>query len=135
MKRLFTILLSVALLFNSCVFIETKVTALEIDKVRHTAMYRLDHPVKAHLKDGSLVLYEAGFIAAADTIRTKGVKYDLSRQNTCLVLTMPLSEVASLESYNKQIAAGPSIFATSGLVFVFLLLIYAAALSAYGGMA
>ncbi len=135
MKIFSVMLLAVLLLLTSCVYIETKVKPMEVNDLRQIAQFRIEKSVKAHLKDGSVVLYEAGFTALSDTIRTKGVKYDLGRKNTCLVLTIPLSEVAELEYYQKQIAAGPSILGTTGYFFIIFLLAYAAGMSAMSGTA
>ena len=121
--------------FNSCVYIETRVQPLSVSDLRQSLNYHIEKPVKAHLNDGSVVLYEEGMEVLADTIRTVGIKYDISRKNSGKVNNIPLTEVASLEYYQKNFATGLSILGSTGIFFIIILMAYAAAMVGIGSMA
>ena len=60
MKILLTILILGSMLFISCVYIGTRVEAIAVDKLRENSEFVIEKPTKAHLRDGSVVLDEAG---------------------------------------------------------------------------
>ena len=58
-------------------------------------------PVKAHLRDGSTVLYRAGVLLARDTLRGPGVRYALTLRDSIVISHVPLDSVAAMESFRR----------------------------------
>ena len=119
---------------NSCVFIETRIQPLSVSDLRQSSNYRIAKPVKVHLQDGSMVLYNAGFKVEADTIRTIGIKYEHNQIKGSRVPSLPVTEIVYLEAYYQGIAAGPSILVTAGILLLLFVTIYAAGMSAMSSM-
>jgi hypothetical protein len=65
-------------------------------------------PVKAHLRDGSTVLYQAGVLLARDTLRGPGVRYDLTLRDSSAVSVVPLDSVAAMESFRRATNGAPT---------------------------
>ncbi len=86
----------------SCAYVPTFVKPLDKEEIGRRHSYRITKPVKAHLHDGSLVIYKSGFEAVADTIITTGRKYDITRHHPELAAKIPLNRVASLEYYTAS---------------------------------
>jgi len=111
-------------LFGSCVMISTHVAPLDKDKVAQDGGYMIKKPVKAHLHDGSVVVYENGFVAVNDTIRTSGIKYNLTRDDSLIIQMLPTSEVAEYEYYRKFWHADTFLLTLTGDAF-YIILFYA----------
>ncbi len=58
-------------------------------------------PVKAHLRDGSTVLYRAGVLLARDTLRGPGVRYGLTLRDSTAVSVVALDSVVAMESFRR----------------------------------
>ena len=83
-------------------------------------------PVKAHLRDGSTVLYRTGVLLARDTLRGAGMRYGLTLRDSTAVLVVPLDSVVAMESFrrstNVPASAIVSTLATGATVFAGVLL-------------
>src|SRR2546428_166516 len=83
-------------------------------------------PVKAHLRDGSTVLYRTGVLLARDTLRGPGMRYGLTLRDSTAVLVVPLDSVVAMESFRRttNVAASAivSTLATGATVFAGVLL-------------
>jgi hypothetical protein len=64
---------------------------------------RVGTPVKAHLLDGSTVLYAAGLTVHSDTLRGRGQRYDLRLRFQGPVDLVPLDSVAGMETFRTGI--------------------------------
>ena len=115
-------------LFSSCTFITTHVEPLDTETVRQDSAYIFEKPVKAHLTDGSVVLYRNGFIVKNDTIITNGIEYNLTRSDSSAVKNIPAAEVTRFEYLKYCWDAG--IFFTSATGYSLILLIIAAGIGA-----
>jgi len=80
----------------------------------------LETPVKAHLRDGSTVLYRSGVLLARDTLRGPGVRYGLTLRDSSAASVVPLDSVLAMESFrratNGSRTAIASTLATAGLL-------------------
>src|SRR2546422_3052919 len=65
-------------------------------------------PVKAHLRDGSTVLYRTGVLLARDTLRGPGVRYGLTLRDSTAVLVVPLDSVVAMESFRRATNGAPT---------------------------
>ena len=75
-------------------------------------------PVKAHLKDGSVVVFRNGVTVHRDTLRGAGVRYDLRLAEQGEVPWLTLDQVVGVESYQERVdgatSAAVSVLATVG---------------------
>ncbi len=98
----------------SCVFHSAQVTPLD---VRH-APTEVTSPVKAHLVDGSTVLYPTGVRIANNTLITSGSRYALGTPVLSQSGPIPLDSVVGMESYDTKINMGKSVAATGAAIAV-----------------
>lgn len=66
-------------------------------------------PVKAHLIDGSTVVYPNGLTLSQDTLRGEGTRFDLALRNPTRTLTIPLDSVVGLEAFRTRLDEGRTI--------------------------
>lgn len=66
-------------------------------------------PVKAHLSDGTVVLFRSGARFTADSVRGDGVRYDLARLDSAAVPGAPLQELVALETFYPGVNAGETV--------------------------
>ena len=91
-----TIVFCVALLLSACVVHRLEVTPVETDAGEPVAVTT---PVKAHLNDGSTVVFAEGVTVSGELIRGDGVIYDLTLEESRSVSEISLADVAAMESY------------------------------------
>lgn len=120
-------------LFSSCTFITTHVEPLDTETVRKDSAYMFEKPVKAHLTDGSVVIYRNGFIVKNDTIITNGVKYDLTRTDSSFVRNIPAADVAVFEYLKFRWDAGIFFASGTGYFLIFMMIASAIGAGATGG--
>ncbi len=65
-------------------------------------------PVKAHLRDGSTVLYRRGVLLARDTLRGPGVRYGLRLSDSTAVSVVALDSVVAMESFRRATNGAPT---------------------------
>src|SRR3989442_3474830 len=65
-------------------------------------------PVKAHLRDGSTVLYRTGVLLARDTLRGPGVRYGLKLSESNAVSVVALDSVVAMESFRRATNGAPT---------------------------
>jgi hypothetical protein len=63
-------------------------------------------PVKAHLNDGRVAVFEGGVAVSRDTVRGEGQLFSPLRNSSTMVRAIPLSEIVAMESFSTQINAG-----------------------------
>jgi hypothetical protein len=63
-------------------------------------------PVKAHLADGSTVVFEQGVTVAEGRVTGEGRKYDLTLDTSVRVSSIPLDDVVAMESYQTPVNVG-----------------------------
>src|SRR5439155_1129636 len=65
-------------------------------------------PVKAHLRNGSTVLYRTGVLLARDTLRGPGVRYGLRLSDSTAVSVVALDSVVAMESFRRATNGAPT---------------------------
>jgi hypothetical protein len=115
--RLFLSLLAVVLT-ASCVFHRVDVQPVEVPA---DAPLTIESPVKAHLRDGSTVVFANGIRVQSGTITGDGRMYDLALATSTRISSIAVADVAAMESFQTPVrqaetAAGTAVAGT-GLVF------------------
>ena len=81
---------------------------------------RVTTPVKAHLLDGSTVVYPNGVVVVEGALDGLGMRYSLSLRDSAPVAQIALDSVVGMETYRRQVNAGRTLFysaaATAGAV-------------------
>jgi len=72
----------------------------------------VEHPVRAHLKDGSTVVFAEGATVDSRLVKGKGVRHDLALKASQPVAEIPLDQVAAMESYRDDVDATSSVLLT-----------------------
>jgi hypothetical protein len=70
-------------------------------------------PVKAHLKDGSTVVYAKGVTVSGGMLRGAGVRYDLALKQPTNVDNIPLDSVVGMESFQTRVESAPTAIVTT----------------------
>lgn len=98
-SRVLRVFLSAALglVAGACIFHSVRVEAI----ASNADSLAIQTPVKAHLRDGSTVLYRAGVLLARDTLRGRGVRYGLTLRDSTAVSVVPLDSVVAMESFRR----------------------------------
>ena len=106
MKKLVAVLLAVCL--ASCVFRRVEIHAVDtrVPVIVSTA-------VKAHLTDGSTVVYPQGVTVTADALQGQGTKYGLTLTSEMKVERIPLADVLGMESYRTRVNVGTTAVVTT----------------------
>ncbi len=111
--------LAATLFLGACIFRSIDVESLPTEDAG-PAQVIVEHPVKAHLSDGSTVLYPNGVIIGNDSVRGTGTRWDLSFTESSAVHTVPLDSVFALESFSTNVdeaaTIGVSVLATAAVV-------------------
>ncbi len=109
--RVFTLI--VCLLAASCA---VKVRNLVIEPLEPAAgaSFTVQTPVKAHLVDGSTVVFDNGISVLGDKIIGEGLVYDLKLQRQKDVTELPLEQVAAMESFQTPLHSGATAAASTG---------------------
>jgi hypothetical protein len=98
---------SVALLsiimMTSCAVRVLEVTPLDTTT---TEAITVRSPVKAHLTDGSTIVFENGVGVADGEVTGDGLKYDVTLQTSIRVSSIPLEDVAAMERFETPFKAG-----------------------------
>ncbi len=69
--------------------------------------------VKAHLTDGTTVIYRDGVVIARDTVKGTGLAYDLMLKSIGTVTVVPLSRVLAMENFQTGIDPAGTVLATA----------------------
>jgi hypothetical protein len=81
-------------------------------------------PVKAHLADGSVVIWAHGVTVSRTVLEGSGMRWDALRRDSTAVATVAMDSVLGLESYTRGIDGattfGVSLLATAGMTVVTL---------------
>jgi hypothetical protein len=99
LKKCLALLLSVALV-SSCVS-----RRVDVEPVNTRTPVRVQSPVKAHLADGSTVVYPDGVEVTADAVLGRGSRYDVTLQTGTTVDSVPLADVLGMETYRTRVNA------------------------------
>jgi len=109
MKPLLSLVACVTL--SSCVVHRLDVIPVEVSE---EAPITIESPVKAHLSDGSTVVFPGGITVADGSIRGLGERFDLTLSSSSAVNRISLDEVAAMESYQTPVNTGATVAASAG---------------------
>jgi hypothetical protein len=87
--------------------IARKVTVVEVERAADSVQVRT--PVKAHMLDGSTVVYRKGVLVARGRLSGPGTRYDLTLGNPAEVTELPLDSLVGLESFRTDVLAGATV--------------------------
>jgi hypothetical protein len=117
--RLWSVSLALLLAVAGC-FIVRGVSVVEVSRTTDSVQVRT--PVKAHLVDGSTVVYREGVLVARGQLTGAGTRYNLTLTDPTPTAELPLDSVMALESFrtrtNTGATLGISTLATVGVVGV-----------------
>jgi hypothetical protein len=94
----------------SCIWISQSVRVQPVDPVDGTVV---STPVKAHLEDGSTVVYRDGVAVAENSLLGAGEKYNPALTDSEPVSRIPLDEVVAMESFSTDVGVGESVLVSS----------------------
>lgn len=106
----FILAFTVTLLLTACVVHRLDVVPLEVTTADPITVAT---PVKAHLNDGSTVVFAGGIAVANGTVSGDGRIYDLTLDQSSIVKEIPLADVAAMESYQTPVSTGATTAATA----------------------
>ena len=97
-----------AVLVSSCVWTFQGVEVAPLE--RHPGdSVAVVSPVKAHLLNGSTVVFRDGVHLVRDTLRGLGTRYDLTLRDSTAVMGLALDSVVGIEVFRTRVDAGTSI--------------------------
>lgn len=109
-----TVLLLVCFALVSCVTVrKLEVTAVDYDGDAETPI-TIVSPVKAHLKDGSTVVFPKGVTVADGKVNGDGFKYNITLERREPVIEVDVDDVAAMESYQTPVNTGATAAASTG---------------------
>lgn len=73
----------------------------------------VESPVKAHLVDGSTVMFPKGLTVENQKITGEGFKYDITLEHSVPVTEISLDDIAAMESYQDVVNTGATVAATT----------------------
>ena len=82
----------------ACVIMTGKAEVAPVDLATPVT---LTTPVKAHLRDGSTVLYRSGVTVAAESLAGPGMRYGLTLADSAPVTAVAIADVAGMESFRR----------------------------------
>jgi len=92
------------------------VRRVEITPLSMRAPVTVTTPVKAHLTDGSTVVYPNGLTVTAEGLQGAGTRYDVTLATQSAVQSIPMAEVIGLESFSTRVDGQQSALLTLGAV-------------------
>jgi len=103
--------LPLVLLVSACIHVYQSIRPRPLD--RHTPVV-VTTPVKAHLVDGSTVVFLAGLTVDSAEVRGEGNRYSLTLRDSAAVSSIPLDSIVGMEAFEQSVN-GASSFAVSVL--------------------
>lgn len=94
----------------SCIFISQSVRVQRVDPLDGTVV---STPVKAHLQDGSTVVYTEGVRVADNALHGAGQRYNPALTDSEPVSLVSLDEVVAMESFRTDVGVGRSVLVSS----------------------
>ncbi|MEO8192699.1 MAG: hypothetical protein ABI681_02535 [Gemmatimonadales bacterium] len=96
----------------ACVFQKPLVKQLDLKRLPVS----VNSPVKAHVFDGSTVVYPGGVTLADNTVSGTGGRYALGSSIPTAATPIPLDSIVGMETYDRDISVAASVFATAGVL-------------------
>ena len=99
--------IAVASAISGCVI--SRGTKVEAFDHRSSDSTHVESPLKAHLSDGSTVVFERGATVVRDHVYGKGVRFGPVLEVVGEVRAIPLDSVIGMETYRTEISAGKTL--------------------------
>lgn len=111
--------LAVAIFAAGCfIFRSVQVDSLPTEATGPSPVF-VETTVKAHLADGSTILYPNGLSISGDALRGLGTRWDLALRRSEVAAAIDLDSVLALEAFSTKVDAGKtigiSVLATAGV--------------------
>src|SRR5256885_9515000 len=111
--------LPLVLLVSACIHVYQSIRPRPLDP--HTPV-TVTTPVKAHLLDGSTVVFLAGVTVDSAAVRGDGNRYSLTLRDSAAVNSIPLDSIVGMEAFEQTVNGASSfvvsVLATSGMAGV-----------------
>src|SRR5258705_1480741 len=101
--------LPLVLLVSACIHVYQSIRPRPLDP--HAPVV-VTTPVKAHLVDGSTVVFLAGVTVDSTQVRGDGNRYSLTLRDSAAVTSIPLDSIVGMEAFEQTTAGGSSAVAT-----------------------
>jgi len=85
---------------------------VDINAVDYRKPVQVRSAVKAHLKDGSTIVYPSGVTVTATEVQGAGTRYPFTGSGTSQVSSVPVEEIVGMESYRAAVTGGEPFFVT-----------------------
>ncbi|HET6628463.1 MAG TPA: hypothetical protein VFG91_01685 [Woeseiaceae bacterium] len=108
------VLLFVSLALGSCITVR-KLEVTPVDYEGAAEQPIIASPVKAHLEDGSTVVFPQGVSLVGGEIRGEGFKYDITLERSEAVTSIDVDDIAAMESYQTPVNTGVTAAASGGV--------------------
>ncbi|MFN2603314.1 MAG: hypothetical protein ABR582_11225 [Gemmatimonadaceae bacterium] len=112
----------------ACVFQKPEVQELD----QKQSLISVRSPVKAHLLDGSTVIYSQGLQASRDLIVTGGMRYKLGSASPFASGRIALDSIVGMETFDTRVNTGKSVAASIALTPVVVVGTAAALVAIFG---
>jgi len=111
-RKLFScsIVLVLTLVIASCIV--HRVDIVPVDVSAQTPIL-LSSPVKAHLIDGSTVVFPEGVNIYDGKVQGKGERFDIALENNRFVDEIALDDIAAMESFQTPVSTGATAAAST----------------------
>ena len=97
-RTLIPLLVLIFLSLPACVILAGRT---EVTSVDTSTPVTLMTPIKAHLRDGSTVLYRRGVTVAAESLTGPGMRYGMTLADSAPVTAVAIADVAGMESFRR----------------------------------
>lgn len=106
--------IAATLTLTGCIF-----NRLAVEDVPRTeTLTTVTSPVKAHMLDGSTVVYSRGATVGGGFVKGSGERYAIGSANPISVTAVPLDSVVGMESYQTRVRPGMTALATTAGIAV-----------------
>ena len=108
------LLLACGFLLVSCVVTVRHIAITPVEPGEDAELpITVDLPVKAHLNDGSTIMFPKGVTVDEDSVNGEGFKYDITLENSEPVTEVDLQDLAAMESYQDVVNTGATVAAST----------------------
>ncbi len=101
--------LGAASLSAACVFSRTEVRAVQRPTADAATPTRIKSPLKAHLSDGSTVVFRTGATVTRDSLTGDGNSYALMSAMSRAVSAVPMDSVVGVETFESKVNVAPTV--------------------------
>lgn len=96
----------------ACVFSRIEVRSIERPAANAAAATRIKSPLKAHLKDGSTVVFRDGAYVTRDSLTGDGNRYAFMSDMLRIVRAVPMDSVVGVETFESKVNVVPTVAAS-----------------------